>query len=121
MNQPAADAATAEDEPAAVAKNIVKPVANAIRILRHLTSTGTPPRPPQVARALSINPSTCFNILRTLVSEGVVEFDPLAKTYRPGVGILNLVDQTLNEGQRLERARPLLHDLADRFSVTATL
>lgn len=109
------------DEGAAVAKNIVKPVANAIRILRYLSQTGKPARTTQVARELSINTSTCFNILRTLVSEGVVEFDQVSKTYRPGVGLLKLVDNTLSEGQRLELTKPLLHELAERFSVTATL
>ena len=103
------------------AKNIVKPVANAIRILRYLNQTGKPARTTQVARVLSINTSTCFNILRTLVAEGVVDFDSVSKTYRPGLGLLKLVGSSLREGQRLETARPLLHDLAERFSVTATL
>jgi DNA-binding IclR family transcriptional regulator len=110
-----------EDAGAGVAKNIVKPVANAVRILRFLSETGKPARTTQIARALSINTSTCFNILRTLVSEGVVEFDSLSKAYRPGVGLLKLVDNSLREGQLLELAKPSMHLLAEQFSVTATL
>jgi DNA-binding IclR family transcriptional regulator len=92
-----------------------------MRILRHLSENGKPAGATELARRLNINTSTCFNILRTLVSEGVMEFDPASKTYRPGVGLLKLVDSTLSEGHRLEMAKPVLHDLAERRAVTATL
>ena len=110
-----------DDDAVGAARNTVKPVANAIRILRYLSRTGVPARTTQVARVLSINTSTCFNIMRTLVSEGVVEFDPVSKTYKPGIALLKLVGNSLRDGQRLDLARPLLHDLAEKFSVTATL
>ncbi len=123
VDTPAGESPSADDDDglAGTAKNTVKPVANAIRILRYLSQTGQPARTTQLARSLSINTSTCFNILRTLVSEGVVEFDPISKTYKLGVGLLKLVGHSIREGQRLEMARPLMHALADRFSVTATL
>ena len=54
----------------------VKPVVNAVRILRYLTQKGAPERAADIARHLAINPSTCFNILRTLVAEDVVDFNP---------------------------------------------
>lgn len=58
-------------------------VVNAIAILKHLASS-----PPQgvnaIARAVSLNPSSCFNLLKTLTGEALLEFDPQAKTYRPG-------------------------------------
>jgi DNA-binding IclR family transcriptional regulator len=110
-----------DDDGVGAAKNTVKPVVNAVRILRYLSQSGKPARTTQVARVLSINTSTCFNILRTLVGEGVVEFDTVSKTYRPGMGLLKLVGNSLREGQRLEMARPVMHALAERFSVTATL
>ena len=96
---------------------MVKPVINAIRILRHLTETATPERAADLARLLSINPSTCFNILRTLVAEEIVEFDRRAKTYSAGLGLAKLVGNMVTEGQRLEAARPLMQELAD-FSHT---
>lgn len=56
-------------------------VVNAIAILRHLAAS-----PPQgvnaIARALQLNPSSCFNLLKTLASEAFLEFDPTTKTYR---------------------------------------
>ena len=72
---------------------IVKPVVNAVRILRYLTQKGSPERAADIARQLAINPSTCFNILRTLVSEDVVDFNPLSKTYSAGLGLARLMEQ----------------------------
>lgn len=99
----------------------VKPVANAVRILRYLSQTGTPVRAADMARHLSINPSTCFNILRTLVAEDVVDFNPLSKMYSAGLGLARLVEQLVTQGQRLQLAKPLMTELAARFHVTVTL
>lgn len=100
---------------------IVKPVANAIRILKYLVEVGGPTRSVTISRSLTLNASTCFNILRTLVLEDVVEFDPVAKTYSVGVGLTTLVGNLLTEGQRVAAAAPQMRDLADRFNITVTL
>jgi DNA-binding IclR family transcriptional regulator len=113
----------ANDEPMSAASPpvMVKPVSNAIRILRYLSHAGQPARAIQIARHLSINSSTCFNILRTLVAEGVVEFSPLSKTYSTGLGLVKLAQNTLTEGQRVSVVKPLLQELAARFGVTVSL
>ena len=100
---------------------IVKPVVNAVRILRYLSEAGSPARAITIARSLSINASTCFNILRTLALEEVVRFDPLSKTYTPGIGLTRLVENFLTEGQRVAAAVPHMADLAAEFSVTMAL
>lgn len=100
---------------------MVKPVSNAISIIRFLTLSGTPERASDIARELSINPSTCFNILRTLVAEGMIDFSALSKTYTPGLGLAKLLDHLVTQGQRLDVAKPLMQELAARFHVTATL
>jgi DNA-binding IclR family transcriptional regulator len=100
---------------------IVKPVVNAVRIMRYLIEAGSPARAITIARSLSINASTCFNILRTLALEEVVEFDPLSKTYTPGLGLTRLVENFLTEGQRVAAAVPHMADLAAEFSVTMAL
>ncbi|MDB6142289.1 MAG: IclR family transcriptional regulator [Pseudomonas sp.] len=99
----------------------VKPVSNAIRILRHLSQAGLPERSVDIARVLGINPSTCFNILRTLVMEDVVDFNPLSKRYSAGLGLARLVGQLVTQGERVQFAKPLLQDLASRLRVTVTL
>jgi DNA-binding IclR family transcriptional regulator len=100
---------------------IVKPAANAIRILKYLVEVGGPTRSVTISRSLALNASTCFNILRTLVLEEVVEFDSVAKTYSVGVGLTTLVGNLLTEGQRVAAATPQMRDLADRFNITVTL
>jgi DNA-binding IclR family transcriptional regulator len=106
---------------AATGAVIVKPVVNAVRILRYLTHTGAPERAADIARHLSINPSTCFNILRTLVAEDVVDFNGLSKTYSAGLGLARLVEQLVTQGQKIQRAVPLMHELAAEFGVTVSL
>lgn len=112
---------SAASKAAATATVTVKPVVNAIRILRHLSQSGTPERAVDVARTLGINPSTCFNILRTLVAEDVLTFDALSKTYSAGIGLARLAQQMVTTGHRLELARGPMHDTAARFKVTVTL
>ncbi len=100
---------------------IVKPVANAIRILRYLSQVGTPERSVDIARQLGINPSTCFNILRTLVQEDVVDFSAMSKRYSVGLGLARLVEQQMTQGHRVQMAKPMLQNLAARLRVTITL
>lgn len=99
----------------------VKPVVNAIRILRFLTASGSPERAADIARELALNPSTCFNTLRTLVAEEMLDFDPLSKTYSTGLGLAKLVEHLVTQGQRLDLVRPLMQEFAAAHHVTVTL
>lgn len=123
--EPKASKAAARKTDSAASKSaatvMVKPVVNAVRILRHLSQSGTPERAVDVARTLGINPSTCFNILRTLVAEDVLTFDALSKTYSAGIGLARLAQQMVTTGHRLELARGPMHDMAAHFKVTVTL
>ncbi len=69
---------------------IVGAVANAISILRSLAQSSGPAGVNVIARDAGVSVSTCFNILRTLSSERLVDFDPEAKTYAIGMGVLEL-------------------------------
>lgn len=99
----------------------VKPVVNAIRIIRYLGQAGAPQRSVDIARSLAINSSTCFNILKTLVAEDVVEFNPMSKRYSTGLGLARLVEQFFTRGQRIQLAKPVLQELALRLQATITL
>lgn len=92
-------------------KTVVKPVINALAILRYLAN-GRQVTATQISRELSINPSTCFNILRTLVGETVLIFDSVTKTYKVGPGMLQLVSPVMSEESRLQAARPMLQRFA---------
>lgn len=65
-------------------------VGNAVTILRHLAHAGRPEGVAQIARATETNTSTCFNILRTLHSEGLVDFSEQEKLYSLSIGMLEL-------------------------------
>lgn len=122
VRQTGINAVENQNETPAVSRAVtVRPVVNAVSILRYLSHTGAPERAADIARHLSINSSTCFNILRTLVAEDVVDFNPLSKTYSAGLGLARLVEQLVTRGQRLQLASPLMHDLAAEFGVTVTL
>jgi DNA-binding IclR family transcriptional regulator len=99
----------------------VKPVTNAIEILRYLNKLRRPATVTQIARQLAINPSTCFAILRTLVWEGMLEFDGHAKAYEVGTGVTKLAEAALSERQRLEALKPEFRSVAERYGVTMML
>jgi len=112
---------TSDDQSDSSTGVTVKPVVNAIRILRFLTASGSPERAADIARELAINPSTCFNTLRTLVAEEMLDFDPLSKTYTTGLGLAKLVEHLVTQGQRLDVVRPLMQEFAAAHHVTVTL
>jgi DNA-binding IclR family transcriptional regulator len=99
----------------------VKPISNAIGIIRHLSKSQQPATVTQLARLLTINPSTCFNIVRTLVAEGLVEFDESSKSYAVGLGLMNLVEGVMTESERLAKVKPKMHEIAERYGVTLLL
>lgn len=92
----------------------------ALRVLRHLSALGQPAGVNAIARATGVNPSTCFNLLRTLAAEGLVSFDPAAKTYRPALGLVELAVGVLgtNPGDLI---RPELERLAQDYGVLMCL
>ncbi|WP_372800782.1 IclR family transcriptional regulator [Paracoccus seriniphilus] len=69
-------------------QKLVPAVQNAVRILRMLAMLGRPMGATQIARETGMNVSSAFNILRTLSHEGLLSFDPEAKTYRIGMGLM---------------------------------
>ena len=102
---------------------IVKPVDNAIRILRYLNLIGTHSTVTLIARELKLNPSTCFNILRTLVWNGILEFDSVTKSYRTGIGAVDLANAALHRGggSVVEQMRPMMEKVAHDYGITLTV
>ena len=92
-----------------------------ISVLRYLSASNTPLGVTQVARDLNINPSTCFNLLRTLVHEGLVIFNPDTKTYQIGLGLVEIAHSALNSASLVKMTQPLLDKIAIDNQVTVTL
>lgn len=100
---------------------VVGSVASGIRILRRLSREARPMRVTELARDLQLNPSTCFNILRTMVGENVVAFDPAKKTYALAVGLLELVPKGRVRESDVSALRPAMERLAGDHQVLVTL
>lgn len=102
---------------------IVKPVVYCFRIARMLAETKTPMRASKISRLLDINPSTCFNILRTMTLEGILSFDAESKTYQVGNELELLLQYLVPKGtfSNLDAARPLLQKAAAKLNVTITI
>lgn len=105
MSFPPADALPPTEADGPAAPRSVGAVVHSLRILRHLAAHGQPAGVTATARATGINTSTCFNILRTLAAEGMVSFDAEAKTYRIGLGILEIAAGVIG-GAHVEIIRP---------------
>ncbi|MDF2368979.1 IclR family transcriptional regulator [Sneathiella sp.] len=92
-----------------------------ISVLRYLSAGNGPLGVTQVARDLKINPSTCFNLLRTLVHEGLVVFNPDTKTYQIGLGLVEIAHSALNSASLVRMIQPLLDEISTENNVTVTL
>lgn len=69
----------------------VPAVTNAVAVLEFLRVRDNEPQTlSDIARATSINMSTCFNILKTLEDGQILAFDPSTKTYRLGLYLAEL-------------------------------
>ncbi|MDR7523260.1 MAG: FAD binding domain-containing protein [Armatimonadota bacterium] len=81
---------------------MVPAVARTVRILRYLERRGSRGATlAQIYRALALNKSTCFAILKTLERFGFVEYSPRSRRYGLGKAVFEL-------GRAADRARPHL-------------
>lgn len=96
-------------------------VTAAVRVLRHLAESSEALSSNRIARELALNPSTCFNILKTLEFEGLVYCDPETKRHRPGLVLLELAGGVMNKLGYRQMLHPRLEDIARTHRVVATL
>ncbi len=108
------------DKPDAPGK-LVGALISGLQILRYLSTVGTRVRVSRVTSDLGLNQSTCFNLLRTLVHEGMVSFDPASKTYALDLGLVELGKGALEQASYARIVRADLEAIAARYRVTATL
>ncbi|MFV0386142.1 IclR family transcriptional regulator [Paracoccus sp. (in: a-proteobacteria)] len=98
----------------------VPAVQNATLILRLLAVRGAPLGATQIARETGLNVSSAFNILRTLAHEGLLSFDPEAKTYRIGMGMMEIAAPLLGANPA-DLIRPALNEIAAEHQVMIAL
>src|SRR3974390_3513864 len=93
-------------------------ISRAAAILRLLGRSDAPLGLPHTARALGLVPSPCLYVLRALVAEELVAFDPDTKRYSLEAGVLTLARQWLRHNRFNDLAQPLLNKLGEEFGVT---
>lgn len=96
-------------------------VVHALRILRHLTASQQAEGVTAIARQLAISPSSCFNLLKTLVAEEFLLFDATAKTYAIGPELARLAMHGQGEDPVVVAALPAMQELASRFRMACGL
>lgn len=97
----------------------VPAVTRSVAILRLLARSDQELGVNAIARELAIVPSTCLHILRALVAEELVAFDPVTKLYRLDAGVLTLARRALRQDGFARLAQVELDALSARFGVTA--
>jgi DNA-binding IclR family transcriptional regulator len=96
-------------------------VVYAIALLRLLSTRGQPMGVNAIARELSLPPSSCFKILKSLLIEGFVEFDTQTKSYSLGSGAIAVARRALDSNRAFSAVRPLLEELAHDYSIAVGL
>lgn len=93
-------------------------IARAAAIMRLLGKSEGPMGLQPIARELGLVPSTCLYVLRALVEEELVSFDPATKRYSLGPGVLTLARHWLRSDPFPGLAQAALDTLSRRFDVT---
>jgi len=93
-------------------------ISRAAAVLRLLGKSEAPLGLQAIARELGLVPSTCLYVLRALVAEELVSFDPDTKRYALEAGVLTLARQWLQRNEFADLAQPVLDRLAQTFGVT---
>ena len=102
-------------------KSGVKPVRNAIDIIRMLSRNASGRKLTDISRELEINSSTCHSILKTLVSEGILHFDSGSKIYRTADGLLAMVGPVIASASIDQIFRESMSTLSNQYGITTSL
>jgi DNA-binding IclR family transcriptional regulator len=96
----------------------VPAVTRAVAILRLLSRSRAPLALKPIAQSLQLVPSTALHILRALVAEQLLQFDPQTKQYSLGVGMLPLARAVLDHGDFSSLVRSKLDNISGRYGLT---
>jgi DNA-binding IclR family transcriptional regulator len=93
-------------------------ISRAVAILRLLGRSDIPLRLQAIASELGLVPSTCLYVLRALVDEELVAFDPDTKRYSLDAGVLTLARHWLRRNEFTHLAQPQLDAISRNCGVT---
>jgi DNA-binding IclR family transcriptional regulator len=93
-------------------------ISRAAAVLRLLGKSDSPLGLQAIGRELGLVPSTCLYVLRALVAEEFVCFDPDTKRYSLEAGVLTLARHWLRRNRFNDLAQPVLDRIGHAFDVT---
>lgn len=93
-------------------------VARAFRILDYLANVNPEAGSTEIATALGLNKSTCFNILRTLANESAVMKNPNYPVYRLGPRLVELGTASRRNFSRRDQIGDLVRPLVEEVGTT---
>ncbi len=102
-------------------KQKVNAIANGHAILKLLANQSSALGVTAIARSTEISPSSCFNILRTLVDLNLAVFDENTKRYTLGPEIFELARHGLSYDTIVAASQPILTELAQKHNATLGL
>lgn len=102
----------------AVRESKAPAISRAAAVLRLLGKSDAPLGLQTIARELGLVPSTCLYVLRALVAEEFVSFDPATKRYALEAGVLTLARHWLRRNRFNDLAQPALDRISRKFDVT---
>ncbi|HMJ51334.1 MAG TPA: IclR family transcriptional regulator [Polyangiaceae bacterium] len=94
-------------------------ISRAAAVLRLLGKSDMPLGLQSIARELGLVPSSCLYVLRALVAEEFVSFDPDTKRYSLEAGVLTLAHHWLRRNRFNDLVQPILDRISQPFDVTA--
>lgn len=100
----------------------VPAVLHTIAIFEYLKERGNEPATmTEIAEALEMNPSTCFNILRTLETGELLHRDCDSKRYELGIGLRDIGEMVSDHGAVLTTARMRALDFVRTYKLILLL
>jgi DNA-binding IclR family transcriptional regulator len=97
----------------------VPALSRGIAILRLLGRSDAPLGVHEIARSLSLVPSTCLHILRVLTAERLLAVDPVTKKYSVAAGLVALARTALRQHTFPSAIQPDLDELSQMYGATA--
>jgi DNA-binding IclR family transcriptional regulator len=96
-------------------------VSSTVAILQFLAHCGRPMGVNTIARSVSLAPSSCFKILKSLVTHEFVEFSSDTKEYSLGWEAIALARRALDPSRAFDFVRPRLEEIAYEHSIAVGL
>ena len=96
-------------------------IGSAIAVLHLLSEAEYPLGVNAIARELSLAPSSCFKILKSLLAHDFVEIDNRTKGYSLGAGAITVARRALDPARAFATIRPRLEALAQVYSIAIGL